>query len=96
MEVQNTGMVAGEEVVELYMKGAGPRSLAGFQRVALRPGETRTVRFTLSARQLAGVGPDGRHISKPGPVTLWIAGKQPEPGAAGVTMRIEGPPQEVH
>ncbi len=96
VEVQNTAMVAGEEVVGLYTKGAGPRSLAGFQRVALRPGETRTVRFTLSARQLAGVGPDGRHISKPGPVTLWIAGKQPEQGASGVAMRIEGPPQEVH
>ena len=53
VEVENTSAIAGEEVVQLYVKrdGAGPddpiRSLAGFQRIALQPRERKTVRFRL-------------------------------------------------
>jgi beta-glucosidase len=50
VEIENTGAIAGEEVAELYVKkiGAAPiRSLAGFERIALRPMETRTVQFAL-------------------------------------------------
>jgi beta-glucosidase len=53
VEVENTSAVSGEEVVQLYVKrdGGGPddpiRSLAGFQRVALRPRERKTVQFRL-------------------------------------------------
>jgi beta-glucosidase len=59
VEVENTSAIGGEEVVQLYVKrdGGGPddpiRSLAGFQRVALKPHQRRTVRFTLKP-QLSG------------------------------------------
>ena len=52
--VTNTGTVAGEEVVQLYVrspKASGDRRrlhLEGFRRVALKPGETNVV-FDLSA-----------------------------------------------
>jgi beta-glucosidase len=51
VEVQNTGKRAGDEVVELYVKRE-VRSLAGFERVSLKPGEKRMVEFTLSPHQL--------------------------------------------
>ena len=59
VEVANTGKVAGNSVVQLY--AAWPKSavsrpqkmLVGFQRVSLKPGETRTVRIPLEARRLA-------------------------------------------
>ncbi|MCS0630090.1 glycoside hydrolase family 3 C-terminal domain-containing protein [Telluria mixta] len=59
VDVTNTGKVAGDSVVELY--AAWPKSqaerprqaLVGFQRVNLKPGETRTVRIPLAARRLA-------------------------------------------
>ena len=59
VEVANTGKVAGDSVVQLY--AAWPKSavsrpqkmLVGFQRVSLKPGETRTVRIPLEARRLA-------------------------------------------
>jgi beta-glucosidase len=59
VDVVNTGKAAGDSVVQLY--AAWPKSqvqrprqaLVGFRRVSLRPGETRTVRIPLKARQLA-------------------------------------------
>jgi beta-glucosidase len=59
VDVTNTGKVAGDSVVELYAawpasKVERPRqALVGFQRVTLKPGETRTVRIPLAARRLA-------------------------------------------
>jgi len=52
VDVQNLGTLAGEEVVQLYVKGRGTagepiRQLEGFQRVALRPNEKKTVQLTL-------------------------------------------------
>ena len=59
VDVTNTGKVAGDSVVELY--AAWPKSqverprqaLVGFERVNLKPGETRTVRIPLAAQRLA-------------------------------------------
>jgi beta-glucosidase len=73
VEVLNAGKLAGEEVVQLYLKrrgvqGEAPiRSLAGFERVALRPGEKKIVEFLLTPRQLA----------PPGTVEIAVGGKQP-------------------
>jgi len=57
--VTNTGKVAADEVVQLYMRDplaavARPvKELRGFRRLALKPGETRRVTFKLAARQCA-------------------------------------------
>jgi beta-glucosidase len=59
VDVKNTGARAGEEVVQMYVKHldskvARPqKELKGFARVALRPGESKTVRLTLKGGQLA-------------------------------------------
>ena len=82
VEVENTGKLAGEEVVELYVRTPGGtpaprRSLAAFTRVALAPGEKRTVRFNLGARQLSTVEADGRRVVEPGAYQISVGGKQP-------------------
>jgi beta-glucosidase len=57
-DIANSGTRAGDEVVQLYVHqqtGASARpvrELKGFQRVNLKPGETRQVRFTLAAGDL--------------------------------------------
>jgi beta-glucosidase len=57
-KVTNTGNVAGDEVVQLYIhQRAGStsrpiRELKGFERVALRPGEAKTVHFALGKNEL--------------------------------------------
>jgi beta-glucosidase len=58
VDVTNTGAVAGDEVVQLYVhqksgRASRPRrELKGFRRVALKPGETQTVTFTLGPDEL--------------------------------------------
>jgi len=59
VDVENTGSRAGDEVVQLYVHAVDPsvvrpaRELRGFQRITLKPGEKRTVTFTLPAAKLA-------------------------------------------
>lgn len=60
VDVRNAGQRAGAEVVQLYLGDAATREvlrpdkeLKGFAKVMLQPGETRTVRFAVDARDLA-------------------------------------------
>ena len=79
LDVTNTGTRAGEDVVQLYARF--PRSavdrprkqLRAFQRVAIPPGETRTVRLDVPVRDLAywDVKRKGWTV-EPGPVELLV------------------------
>jgi len=59
VDVKNTGKMAGKEVVQLYVSdenGTAVRpvkELKGFAKVALAPGETKTVTMTINARSLS-------------------------------------------
>jgi beta-glucosidase len=82
VEVANTGAVAGDEVVQLYLThegipGAPLRALAGFQRVHLERGEKKTVSFTLRDRALSIVDEAGKRRIVPGTVRVWVGGGQP-------------------
>jgi beta-glucosidase len=58
IDVTNTGALAGDEVVQLYVRqkwgsdSRPVRELKGFRRVGLGPGETQTVTFTLGPDEL--------------------------------------------
>ncbi|OLB34986.1 MAG: hypothetical protein AUH11_15940 [Acidobacteria bacterium 13_2_20CM_57_17] len=78
----NTGKVAGDEVVQVYLahpgvEGAPIRALAGFQRVHLEAGASKTIKFSLHDRDLSIVDSDGVHRIVPGEVKVWIGGGQP-------------------
>jgi beta-glucosidase len=95
--VTNTGKVAGDEVVQLYLKfppakGAPLIALRGFQRIHLDAGASQKVHFELKNRDLGMVTEDGRPIIAGGDYTISIGGGQPETGAPGVTghFRVEG------
>jgi beta-glucosidase len=78
-EVKNTGSRAGEEVVQLYIGLRGTsvarpvRELKGFRRVALGPGESRKVEFTLSRDELS-IWQNGTHYAvEAGELNIWVA-----------------------
>jgi beta-glucosidase len=83
VDVENTGDRAGEEVVQAYVTHAGAsapvpvRALAGFTRVALKPGERANVHFALTPRSLAIVNDDGHRVVEPGVLQIAVGGKQP-------------------
>jgi beta-glucosidase len=102
VEVENTGKISGEEVVQLYTKTAGDgapiRSLAGFRRVALNRGERKIVEFVLFAGELSSVGEDGTRAVRPGSLQIAVGGGQPGPNVHNVvtgSIHIEGPAKVV-
>jgi beta-glucosidase len=83
--VRNTGTRPGEEVAELYLdppdfEGAPRLALRGFQRVTLRPGESRKLTFELSPRDLSFVTRDGLRQTFPGTYRVTVGPGQPDPG----------------
>jgi beta-glucosidase len=78
--VQNTGAVAGDEVVELYLREevtsvATPLiALKGFQRIHLAAGESKNVSFTLSGAQLSLLDAKLRRVVEPGTFRVMIGG----------------------
>ncbi|HEX8713370.1 MAG TPA: glycoside hydrolase family 3 C-terminal domain-containing protein [Terracidiphilus sp.] len=91
--VSNTGKVAGDEVVQLYLKfppvaGAPNIALRGFERIHLDPGQSRKVHFELKNRDLGMVTELGHPIIAAGDYTISIGGGQPDTGAPGVVGRF--------
>jgi beta-glucosidase len=77
--IANRGSRAAEEVVQLYThdKVASVtrpvRELKAFRKVALAPGQSETVRFTLRSSDLSFVGRDNKWVVEPGIFDVWIA-----------------------
>jgi beta-glucosidase len=89
--VTNTGKVAGDEVVQLYLNfpsvsGAPLKALRGFQRVHLAPGASQQVKFELNPRDLSLVTEAGDPVVAEGEYTLSIGGGQPRIGAPFVAQ----------
>lgn len=78
--VTNTGKVAGEEVVQLYVRDLvgsvtrPVRELKGFEKIALAAGESREVRFTLRAADLAFWRADRMWGAEPGEFEVFVGG----------------------
>lgn len=77
VEVTNTGNMAGDEVVQLYIKDdcssviSYERQLAGFERIHLLPGETRTVTFTVGPDRMQLLDASYHWVVEPGTFTLF-------------------------
>ena len=89
VDVKNTGTRAGDEVVQLYVKHlnsavARPiKELRGFERITLRPNETRTVRLPLKGTDLTYWDADKRSfVVEPGRVSIML-------GASSADARLE-------
>jgi beta-glucosidase len=97
VKVTNTGKVAGDEVVQLYLSfpgvpGAPIRALRGFRRIHLAAGRSRMVRFQLTPRDLSMVTVTGDRIVAQGTYTVSVGGGQPGTSAPSVsgTFQVSG------
>ena len=90
--ITNSGSRAAEELVQLYVRDRTAsvtrpvRELKAFRRVALAPGASEVVRFTLRREQLLFIGLDDKPVVEPGEFDLWIA---PSAEAEGLHARFE-------
>ena len=84
IDVTNIGKRDGDEVVELYLKdekASTPRpiwQLEGFERINLKKGETKTVRFKITPRQLSLINNKDQRVIESGWFTISVGGKQPD------------------
>ena len=88
VDVTNTGQRTGDEVAQLYVRHIGSRverpneDLRGYRRITLKPGETRTVEFSLPAASLAYWNSDlHRWVVETEPVELAV-------GASSADIRV--------
>ncbi|HZF17852.1 MAG TPA: glycoside hydrolase family 3 N-terminal domain-containing protein [Steroidobacteraceae bacterium] len=78
VDVRNTGMVAGDEVVQLYIRDVVSsvtrpvKELRGFQRVTLAPGESKQLAFTIGPDALALWDKDMKHVVEPGEFKIMV------------------------
>lgn len=83
VEVKNTGAVAGDEVVQLYLTHLSApvpvpiRALEGFNRIPLKPGESKVISFHLTPRQMSVIDNNGKRVVMPGKFRIEVGGKQP-------------------
>jgi beta-glucosidase len=72
VDVRNTGRRTGDEVVQLYIRDKVSsvtrpiKELKGFERVTLKPGEVRTVTFTISPESLQMWNDQMHRVVEPG------------------------------
>jgi beta-glucosidase len=88
-KVKNSGAVAGDEVVQLYLHDllsdvARPiNELKGFQRISLQPGETKEVEFTLTPETLSHLNVQMKSAVEPGDFRVMI-------GSSSKDIRLKG------
>jgi len=84
VDVRNTGKIAGDEVVQVYISDLNApvrvpiRSLKGFKRIHLKPGEVQTVDFAISPDAFSIINDYNERVILPGKFELYVGGGQPE------------------
>jgi len=84
VNVTNTGKLAGEEVVQVYVSNLGSdypvaiRTLKAFDRINLQPGETKTLTLKLPADSFSVVDDNYERVILPGEFSVAVGGRQPQ------------------
>jgi len=84
VKIRNTGTMAGDEVAQLYVSNLEAdvpvpvRSLRGFKRIHLKPGESKTVIFEVAADAFTVIDKNNKRTADPGQYIITVGGRQPE------------------
>jgi beta-glucosidase len=94
LEVTNSGKIDGEEIVQLYIRdkvssATRPvKELKGYQRVALKAGETKTVSFTIDAEILAFYDINMTYCVEPGEFTIMTGSSSNDKDLKLTTLEV--------
>jgi beta-glucosidase len=89
LDVENTGQIEGQEVVQLYLKHGissvvtPVKELKGFAKVSLKPGRAKRVEFSVSAGDLSVLDNQLRRVVEPGRFQVQL-------GASSEGIRLKG------
>lgn len=78
VDVTNTGTREGDEVVQMYIRDdvssvtRPVKELRGFERITIKPGESRTVTFEIGPAKLAFYGKDMKRVIEPGTFKIMV------------------------
>ena len=93
VDVTNSGNYDGKEVVQLYIHDdaaslARPvKELKGFELINLKKGETKTVRLTLTDKELGFFDNDGNYLVEPGTFKIMVGGSSDKGLESGFELK---------
>jgi len=89
----NSGTKDGEEVVQLYIRDYAAsvvrpvKELKGFEKIALKAGESKTVSFTLTAKELSFYNAEGKLVLETGKFSVFIGGNSKDTQQADFELK---------
>ena len=96
VDVTNTGKREGDEVAELYVHPKVSSvtqpvmQLKGFERITLKPGETKKVEFAVTPEMLSILNVDMHRVVEPGVYELMVGPSSDKTTATKLTVQTEG------
>ena len=100
MSIENTGPLAGEDVIQVYIRDLHASvtrpvlELKSFVRVAVDAGASRSVRFEIPVAQLGFYDADLRYVVEPGEIELLVGTSSADFVVAGTVTIVGGGPVE--
>ena len=94
VDVKNTGKMAGDEIVQLYIRDRFSsvtrpvKELKDFARISLAPGETRTVGFTVTPDKLMFLDKDLKPVVEPGEFILMVGSSSDDKDLLKTSIRV--------
>ena len=93
-DVTNTGKREGAEVVQMYIRDVVSsvtrpvKELKGFQKVTLRPGETKTVVFDITPELLAFYDINMKYVVEPGDFTIMVGNSSRDEDLVKLALKV--------
>ena len=95
IDVTNTGNREGDEVVQMYVRddyasvGRYLKMLKGFERITLKPGETKNVTFKLGFDELNVLNQDMKKVVEPGTFTISVGSSSSENDLQKIILNVK-------
>jgi beta-glucosidase len=96
VEITNTGKVAGDEIVQMYIRDTVSsvtrpvKELKGFKRISLKPGEKTKVTFNINPEKLAFHNIDMKFTVEPGKFEIFTGGSSRDEDLQKIELTVTG------